>query len=186
MLIGLTVADLPVILWCRLKNTLNYPQSGLDVILSLATKVIVDTQGEDPEMAFKVLEKWRSAGTPFRRSRMDPPDALARTSRPDVRKSCEQRQAYRISIPSKSLTRMSGLALQCSTWLAGSRRRYNARVSLTKTQGYGPGLHRITLRSDSEKIELERTSAECVTLHSNKGLQRKYTLAESNLYTPGE
>lgn len=180
---GLTVADLPVILWCRLKDALNEPRSGLEGILALATKVIVDTQGEDPKAAFEVLTKWRSRGRLFadlewtRLTRWREP--LAQMFENPAR-DAKLSDFHTIEIGHTD-ERPCASVLYLAGWLSSP---YNATVSFVKTQGYGPGLHRIRLRSDSETIEFERTGAECATLYTNRGGERKYSLAELNPYTP--
>jgi glucose-6-phosphate dehydrogenase assembly protein OpcA len=179
---GLTVADLPVFLWCRVKDGLTNQEFGLEGILALATKVIVDTQVEDPKAAFAILEKWRSQGRLFadlewtRLTRWREPLAQmfensARQARLSDFHSIEI--AHTGERPCASVLYLAG-------WLSSP---YNATVSFVKTHGHGPGLHRVRLRSDSETIDLERTGAECATLRSHKSGERKYSLAEPNLYT---
>jgi glucose-6-phosphate dehydrogenase assembly protein OpcA len=179
---GLTVADLPVILWCRLKAALRDQESGLDGIMALATKVIVDTQNEDPQRAFAILQKWRSQGRLFadlewtRLTRWREP--LAQMFENPAR-DAKLSNFHTIEIAHTD-ERPCASVLYLAGWLSSP---YKATVSFVKTEGYGPGLHRVTLRSDFETIDFERTGTECATLYTNKGGERKYSLAESNLYT---
>src|SRR5437763_3886337 len=66
-LVGLTVADLPVMFWCRHKGALNVAatqdqNAGLEVILDLSSKVIIDTEGDDPASAFALISRLRRDG----------------------------------------------------------------------------------------------------------------------------
>src|SRR5437763_12848152 len=66
-LVGLTVADLPVMFWCRHKGALNVAatqdqNAGLEVILDLSRKVIIDTEGDDPASAFALISRLRRDG----------------------------------------------------------------------------------------------------------------------------
>lgn len=183
MLSALTVADLPVILWCRLKAALRQEQSDLDAILALATKVIVDTKGDDPRAAFDVLAKWKSQARLFadlewaRLTRWREP--LAQMFENPAR-ATKLADFHSIEIahvgeqPSSSVLYLAG-------WLSSSALK--PAVSFVRAQGYGPGLHRVTLRSNSETIHFERTSCDCAILRSDQGAERRYSLADSSLYT---
>jgi hypothetical protein len=63
-------------------------------------------------------------------------------------------------------------ALYAGAWFSAP---YKAQVSFVKEDGYGPGLHRITLRADSEQIVFERKGIDCMSLHSTNGQKRSYT-----------
>ena len=52
---------------------------------------------------------------------------------------------------------------------------------LSTASGYRPGIQRVSFRSDDESIEFERTSAECVTLWSTAGRERKYSFGQPNV-----
>ena len=71
-------------------------------------------------------------------------------------------------------------ALYVAGWLAAP---HHAKVSLLRTSGHGPGIHRITLRSDTETIEFERTACDCMTLRSTNGRERKYNFQDLELHT---
>ncbi len=66
-LIGLTAADLPVILWCRHSAALSplatrHQIAGLEAVMKLSTKVVVDTRSEDLVTAFDLIAEWRGKG----------------------------------------------------------------------------------------------------------------------------
>ena len=66
-LLGIVVPDLPVVVWCRQNSVLRQAgkpatASGLDSVLALATKVIVDTRGSNLQEALSVLAGWRKQG----------------------------------------------------------------------------------------------------------------------------
>jgi glucose-6-phosphate dehydrogenase assembly protein OpcA len=63
-------------------------------------------------------------------------------------------------------------------WLSGP---YGAKVQIKNTEGYGPGIHHIQLRSPSETIIFERTGKECMTLRSTNGRQRQYSFNTPSL-----
>lgn len=178
-LVGLTAADLPVIFWCRhsaalspLANRLQI--AGIEAIMNLSTKVIVDTSGGNVDTAFELIAEWRSKRriiadlewtrlTLWRQPIAQIFDNEARENRYSAFHSVEI--AYTDEKPTAGTFYMAG-------WLAAP---YSARVSLVKTDGFGPGIHRITLRSDSESIDFERTTADCMTLRSTNKRQRKYS-----------
>ncbi|HEX4210482.1 MAG TPA: glucose-6-phosphate dehydrogenase assembly protein OpcA, partial [Candidatus Binataceae bacterium] len=66
-LVGLTAADLPVIFWSRHSAALSPLASrlqiaGVEAVMNLSTKVIVDTAGENLDTAFELIAEWRSKG----------------------------------------------------------------------------------------------------------------------------
>src|SRR5438552_3537929 len=65
--IGIIPADLPVVLWCRhsaaLKTSANPDQkAGLEAVMNLASKIIIDSSAEHPASAFDVIAQWRAKG----------------------------------------------------------------------------------------------------------------------------
>jgi glucose-6-phosphate dehydrogenase assembly protein OpcA len=185
--IGIIPADMPVILWCRhsaaLKpNATPDQKAGLEAIMNLASKVIIDTHNEDPQSAFDQLLHWSEQGRVVadlewtRLTRWREPiahifDNPARENKLSNFHTIEV--AHTDEKPCASV-------LYMAAWLSAP---YKANVSVIKTKGSGPGLHRITLRSGSETIEFERTSCECMTLRSTNGRERKYSFNEASLYT---
>ncbi len=186
-LIGLTAADLPVIFWCRHKGALGPSasqdqQAGLEAVMGLATKVIVDTDGEDASTAFELIAKLRANGRIIadlewtRLTRWREPiaqlfDTHGRHGRFSSFHSLEIAHAGDKPTPS---------AYYAAGWLSAFHR---PNVSFVKVDGYGSGLHRITLRSNSERIDFERTGADCMTLRTTSGRERKYSYNEPSLYT---
>jgi len=66
-LVGLTVADLPVIFWCRHKGALRQAatkeeHAGLEAITSLATKIVIDTHDMPASEAVTLIERWQARG----------------------------------------------------------------------------------------------------------------------------
>lgn len=184
---GILAADLPVVLWCRQKTALNPDASerqkaGLAVVMDFAGKTIVDTRGLDVAGAFRVMKGWRQEGrvigdlqwtrlTPWRQ-------ALANAfDDPVKQKEFSQYQlveaAYTGDRPDATIFYMTG-------WLNGVLK---AKYSLVQqSEGYGLGLQRVTLRSDSDEITLKKSGDDCMTLHVG-GRERKYTKSELSLYT---
>ena len=120
-LVGLTVADLPVIFWCRHKGALSQAatkddHAGLEAITSLATKIVIDTRDMPTAEAITLLERWQARGrvvadlewtrlTPWR-------EPLAHVF--DV---CESSSP--ISTPSRSSIRTDSPAWRRFTWPVG-------------------------------------------------------------------
>ena len=69
-------------------------------------------------------------------------------------------------------------AVYAAGWLSAP---YRAKVSFKKVDGFGPGLHSITLRSDNETITFERTGKDCMTIRSTNGRERRYNYSDAAL-----
>lgn len=178
-LVGLTAADLPVILWSRHSAALSpmatrQQIAGLEAIMNLSTKIIVDTAGENLDTAFELMAEWRAKGrivadlewtrlTLWRQPIAHIFDNELRENKYSAFHTVEV--AYADPKPTAQTFYMAG-------WLAAP---YGARISLVKEEGFGHGIHRITLRSDNETIDFERTTADCMTLKSTNKRQRKYS-----------
>ena len=185
--IGIIPADLPVVLWCRhsaaLKPSATPDQkAGLEAVINLSSKVIVDSKDEDTSSAFGILADWRSKGRVIadlewtRLTRWREPiahifDNPARENKLSNFTAIEI--AYTGEIPSASVLYMAG-------WLSAP---YRANVLIINGGGPAPGQKRIRLRSKSEMIELDRTSCDCMTLRSTNGRERQYSFNEASLYT---
>jgi glucose-6-phosphate dehydrogenase assembly protein OpcA len=181
----LTVADLPVIFWCRHGGALNRKanpadQAGVDAIAKLATKLIVDTAGMSSADGIALLIKWRAEGklvadlewtrlTPWREPLAHLFDDPARENKFASFQTLEIEHTEE---------KPSMQALYLAGWLSAPKK---AAVTFRRATGYGSGIQRVSFRSDSESIEFERTSAECVTLWSTAGRERKYSFAEPNI-----
>lgn len=183
ILLGLTAADLPVVFWCRHRGALSRSATpdqelGLETVMDLATKTVVDTRDVDAAAAFELLAKWRKQGrviadlewtrlTPWREPLGHIFDNLAR----------EQNFSsfHRIEIGSTG-DKPTTNELYMAAWLSVP---YRAQVKFKKVQGYGPGLHSIVLQSDAETITFERSGQECMTICSTNGRERRYSYSEA-------
>lgn len=181
-LVGLTAADLPVVLWCRLRAALSplatrRQVAGLEAVMDLSTKIIIDTRGEELETALDVVAEWRAKGrllsdlewtrlTPWRQPLAQVFDNTARANKFPSFHTVEV--AYGGDKPTSGVYYMAA-------WLSAPHR---ARVSIVKGDGEGAGIQRIRLTSDAETITFERTAAECCTLSSTNGAQRKYSFTD--------
>lgn len=182
ILLGLTVADLPVVFWCRNQRALKADASddharGLDVVMNLATKSIFDLRDTTPEQAFHLLSKWRAQGrvvadlewtrlTPWREPIGHVFDNLAREN---------QFSTFRDIEIAFSGDHIPIAALYAGAWLSAP---YRANVTFKKIEGYCAGLHSIVMRAANETITFERTGKECMRLFSTNGRERRYSLSE--------
>ncbi len=187
VLAGLIAADLPVIFWCRHKAALSPfatqdEKAGLQAVLDLTTKVVIDTSGEDALTAFDLIARLHGHArvvadlewtrlTLWREPIAQIFDNPSRENKLSNFHSVEI--AYTDSRPHAS-------ALYAAGWLSAP---YHAKVSFVKAKGFGPGLHRITLRSDSEQIDFERIGPECMSLRSTNNRQRSYAYNELDVDT---
>jgi glucose-6-phosphate dehydrogenase assembly protein OpcA len=177
-LVGLTAADLPVIFWCRHDAALNPgatadQKAGLQAIINLANKVVIDTQGLPAAVALVTVAALRAQ----RRTVAD----LEWTRLTNWREPISQifdnpsRRNYYSKFREVEIAysgeELPAAALYAGAWFSAP---YKAQVSFVKETGFGPGLHRIMLRADSEQIVFERTGVECMRLHSTNGQQRSY------------
>jgi glucose-6-phosphate dehydrogenase assembly protein OpcA len=183
-LTGLIAADLPVIFWCRHKGALSplasrKQKAGLEAVMSLATKTIVDSKGEDAELRLDLLSTWRKLGrivadlewtrlTAWREPIAHIFDNVARENAFSTFRDIEV--AHGGEQPSAS-------ALYAAGWLSAPHR---ARVTFTPVPAQDSGLQRLTLKSESERIDFER-SGECMTLRTTNGRARKYGYKESSV-----
>ena len=184
-LIGLTAADLPVIFWCRhqaaLRPTATDDQrAGLEAVSNIATKIIIDTADLNPGSALKLIAGWQARGrivadlewtrlTPWREPLAHIFDNAAREN------MFSKFHTIEVVHTGES---PSSCALYVAGWLSSP---YRAKVKFTREQGYGPGIQRISLRSDAETIQFERSSPDCMTLSSTNGRARKYSYHDTNL-----
>ena len=181
-LIGLIAADLPVIFWCRHHAALavsatDDQKAGLQAIIRLANKVVVDTRGLGGSASLQIVSALRAKGrtvadlewtrlTKWRQPIAQLFDNPARQNR--------YSQFHTVEV-AHSDDHLPASALYAGAWFSAP---YKADVRFGKVDGYGPGLHRITLRADSEEIVFERTGADCMRLYSSSGQQRSYTYEE--------
>jgi glucose-6-phosphate dehydrogenase assembly protein OpcA len=186
-LMGLTVADLPVIFWCRHKGALHasateQQNAGLEVVLDLSSKVIIDTEGEDSRSAFDLISRLRREGrvvadlewarlTFWREPLAQIFDNPARTNKFS--------NFHTMEILHSGDTLTPGAAYAAG-WFASVSK---AKINVSGTKGFGPGLHAIRLISDAETITFQRTGPECARLSSTCGRERSYSYAEPSLYS---
>jgi len=184
-LAGLTAADLPVIFWCRHKGALQKDGSpgdkaALEAISKLATKLVIDTNGMVASDAIELLTKWQGEGklvadlewtrlTPWR-------EPLAHLFDNPARENKFANFNY-VEVEHRE-EKPPMQALYLAGWLSAPNK---AKVAFKRASGYGSGIQRVSLRSDIEAIEFERTSPDCVTLWSSSGRERKYTFSQPSI-----
>ncbi len=183
IVLGLTVADLPVVFWCRFQAALcqgatNDQQRGMKTVMDLSTKTIIDTRGLDAQQAFQTLDTWRKQGyivadlewtrlTSWREPLGHVFDNTARQNKFSSFHTIE------VEYPEEKPTPGD---FYIAGWLSAP---YKAKVVFKKVEGFGPGLHSITLRSDSEAITFERTGEGCMKIQSTNGRERGYSYSDS-------
>ncbi len=185
ILLGLIAADLPVVFWCRYRNAFNsaagtYQRRGIEGVMELASKTIVDTHGLETVAALEQISSWRQQGrvvadlewtrlTPWREPLGHLFDNQARENRFS--------NFHTVEI-SHSEEKPSPAELYAAGWLSAP---YKARVSFKKVDGFGSGLQSIALHSDAETITFERTGKECMRIHSTNGRERRYSYADASI-----
>ncbi len=181
-LAGLTVADLPVIFWCRHRAALSpdataEQKAGLEAVLDLSTKVVIDTAGYEAIDAFELIHRLQSKGrivadlewarlTSWRQPIAQLFDNPARANK---------LAAFRTIEITHSGERPSTGMLYLASWLSGSQR---AEVRWIKSEASGPALQKICLVAESEQIMAERNGTDSVRLHSTNGRERTYNIPE--------
>ena len=184
-LAGLTAADLPVIFWCRHQGALKKDpapcdKEGLEAIAKLATKLIIDTAGMAAADGIDLIAKWQGEGklvadlewtrlTPWREPLAHVFDNAARENKLSNFSSLEIEHTEE---------KPPMQALYLAGWLSAP---YKAAVTFRNASGFGTGIQRVSFRSDTEIIEFERTSADCVTLWTTSGRERKYSFGQASI-----
>jgi glucose-6-phosphate dehydrogenase assembly protein OpcA len=184
-LVGLTAADLPVIFWCRHKGALSPfatadQKRGLEAIMRLATKVIIDSRELDPIASIYRLAEWKTGGhiiadlewtrlTPWREPISHIFDNVQRTN------GFSQFHTFEIAHSGKQPPTS---ALYAAGWLSAP---YEGDVQFVSVNDFGPGIHSITLKSETETIAFERTGPDTMTLRSTNGRHREYIYSERTL-----
>jgi glucose-6-phosphate dehydrogenase assembly protein OpcA len=184
---GILAADLPVVLWCRQKAALNpnaseQQKTGLTAVMDFAGKSIVDTRDIDLDGAFNIMKGWRREGRVFgdlQWTRLTPWRQALANAFDDPAKQKEIFRYRSIEVGYKG-DAPDAMILYAAGWLTGVLK---ARYSLVKqNDGFGNGLQRISLRSDTDEIRLERSGEDCMTLCLGTR-ERKYKYSELSLYT---
>jgi glucose-6-phosphate dehydrogenase assembly protein OpcA len=181
ILLGLIAADLPVVFWCRhsaaFTSAGDGQKSGLEGVMDLATKSIVDSRGVNPALAFERLAAWKKGGHVVadlewaRLTRWREP--LGHIFDNKARENLFSK-FHTIEI-SYSEDKPTPGVFYAGAWLSAP---YRARVTFRSVKGYGAGLHSIVLKSDSETITFARTSGECMTIRTTNGPERRYNYAD--------
>ena len=187
ILLGLIAADLPVVFWCRhgaaaTPEITEKQMDGLSSVRDLATKTVVDTQGLPTKSAFELVTKWRQHDrvvadlewtrlTPWREPIAHVFDNTARENKFSSFREIEV--AYSNEKPSAACFYMGG-------WLSAP---YKAQVEFKRVEGFGAGLHSVTLRAANETISLERTGKDCMRIFSTNGRERRYSYADPTVTT---
>lgn len=184
-LTGIIAADLPVVFWCRYKGALRAsptPQQkeGLDAVMNLSTKVIIDTEEDDPHDAFALIRDWQNQGrivgdlewTRLTRWRQPIAQVFDNTARTNKFSNFNQIEIkYSEDKPSASV-------YYAGAWLSAP---YGAQVKFTQIDAGVRGLHCVHLTSPTEEIKFERTGPGCMTLSSTNGRARQYSFATPNI-----
>lgn len=179
-LLGIIVPDLPVVVWSRQQSLVSAPaagpESGIDAIFKLASKIIFDTENTPPHEAFGSISHWKRRGhvvadlewtrlTAWRETIANVfDDKAARVERERI-DSVDI--GYTGDFPSVSSLYFAG-------WL---KQGITSKITFTSEEGDKPvlgqaGLSRVTLRSDRLSIELTRSSTTCFHLQINDNEQR--------------
>ncbi len=185
ILLGLIAADLPVVFWCRYRDAFTTSadasqRRGVETVMELASKTIVDTHGLDAAGAFGQISAWRKQGrviadlewtrlTPWREPLGHIFDNQARENRFS--------NFHTVEI-CHSGEKPTAAEFYVAGWLSGP---YRAGVSFSRVDGFGPGLHSIALHSDTETITFERTGKECMRIHSTNGRERRYSYTDASI-----
>jgi glucose-6-phosphate dehydrogenase assembly protein OpcA len=183
-ILGIIVPDLPVVVWCRQKSVLRRsPQAagnGLDEVLNLATKVIVDTRGVDLEQAFGVLRGWSARDRLFgdlEWTRLTSWRESLATAFEHRLELIRQGAFHEIEIGYRGAS-VPAAASYLAAWL---QRGINANVVYHSEEGIEDGLTRVTLKSSQATIQLKRTGPTCLELRVGDQAQR-VSLAGSSLF----
>jgi glucose-6-phosphate dehydrogenase assembly protein OpcA len=186
-LVGLTAADLPVIFWCRHKAALlsdakQEDRAGLQTVLDLSTKVIVDTQGEGTASAFELISRLRQNG----RIVADLEWARMTFWRQPIAQVFDNpaRQIKFTDFHTIEITHTDEQPTPSVLYVAGWFSSVSkAKITVNRDSGFGPGLHRIRLIADGETLTFERSGPECAHLYSTSGRDRSYAYSEESTYS---
>jgi glucose-6-phosphate dehydrogenase assembly protein OpcA len=181
--LGIIVPDLPVVVWCRQRSVFRetagqQQRSGLESVLRLATKIILDTREDDLKQAFAVLNRWRKEGRLFgdlEWTRLTP-------WRETLATVFDQHPSLIPAIRSVEIryngSTVPASALYLAAWL---KRGVTAESSFVGEPGVEAALTSIRIESPGTIIQLVRTGPTC--LHLDVGGQgQKISLAGSSFY----
>lgn len=169
--VGITVPDLPVVVWCRHKAALSVDitsqqRAGFEAVFSLANKVIFDTAGLNAGEAFQKLQQWRSRKrtvadlewvrlTPWR-------EALAHLfDNPAMLASRKEITDVEISYSGETIPPS---AYYLAAWL---QRGIAAESRFVKAEGPGKPLQRLRLNG-KRPIKMECCKPDLMVLHGGE------------------
>lgn len=166
--LGIIVPDLPVVVWCRQKGALqpggSQPQrNGLEAVLSLATKIVVDTKAAPLSEALDVIQDWKSQGrvvadlewtrlTPWR-------EAIAHAfDEPVVLDERSRMQTAEITYGGDSI---SAAGYYMAAWLETGLR---ANIRFRHAPELPAGVHGVVIKSNQVHVNLSASDDRCMRL----------------------
>ena len=187
-LLGIIVPDLPVVVWSRGHSVLHLSESpanrsGLASVLSLATKVVVDTSDTNLKTSLSALKDWKQQGqligdlewtrlTAWRETL-----ATVFDERPYLLKSGTFNSLELVYAGERQPTSAYYLA----AWLEQGLGLSATYQSEPEEPGVGAGLTRMTLKSGDLIIDLAKTSPACLQLRVGDQ-EQKISLPPSSFY----
>jgi glucose-6-phosphate dehydrogenase assembly protein OpcA len=183
--LGIIVPDLPVVVWCRQQSvfrraTNENQQSGLDSVLALATKIIVDTSGADLDQAFSVLSQWKSKDRLFGDLEWTRLTAWRETLATVFEDQLTNRSSFNQVEIQYAGDAVPPSAHYLAAWLQRGLAAKQSFVRSTNADAE-PGLVQVSIKSPDLAIELSRTGPTCLQLKVGEQQQR-VSLAGSSLY----
>jgi glucose-6-phosphate dehydrogenase assembly protein OpcA len=174
--LGIIVPDLPVVVWCRQKGALQAggsqrQRNGLEAVLSLATKIVVDTQGSPLGEALDVIHEWKSQGrvvadlewtrlTPWR-------EAIAHAfDEPLVLRELARMQTAEITYGGESIP---AAAYYMASWLETGLK---ANIQFRHTPELPAGVHGVLIKSNQVDMTLSASGDRCMRLRIGKHEQQ--------------
>jgi glucose-6-phosphate dehydrogenase assembly protein OpcA len=166
--LGIIVPDLPVVVWCRQKVALQsgpnqQQRSGLEAVLLLATKIIVDTQGVPLNQAFETIARWKSTGrvvadlewtrlTPWR-------EAIAHAfDEPLVLRERGNIKAAEVLWSGETIP---ASALYMAAWLQTG---LAVKIEFRQINDAAPGVQGVVIKSNELTVNLSVSSDHCMRL----------------------
>ena len=166
--LGIIVPDLPVVVWCRQKGALQAggserQRNGLEAVLSLATKIVVDTQAAPLGEALDVIRDWKSQDrvvadlewtrlTPWR-------EAIAHAfDEPLVLGQRSSMQSAEITYGGSSI---SAGGYYMAAWLQTG---LNANIRFRQRPELPAGVHGVLIKSNQVDVNLSASGDRCMRL----------------------
>ncbi len=187
-ILGIIVPDLPVVVWSRENSVLHLSEnpanrSGLASVLSLATKVIVDSKNTNLKTSLPALKMWKEQSrligdlewtrlTAWRETLATVFDHRPALLKPGSFEMLEL--AYTGDQPPAS-------AYYLGAWLEQGLSLTASYRSESEAPDAEAGITRVTLQSKDLKVELTRTSLTCLRLLVGDQ-EQKVNLVEPSFY----